>query len=246
MLWIALVVGTWRTYRAARRTDIKPDYVIDVALYGVLAGVLFAHLASIVLDLPYYLQNPREILGIWSSLLSSEGGLRGLSFHGGVIGGVGAVYLFARKKKINFLALADLLSPGLAIAYAIARIGCFLNGCCYGVPTTLPWGVRFCEDGVWTPPSHPTQIYASLANVAIFGLLVMLEKRRRFTGQIFLSYLAMYSIYRFLNEFLRKGVTAEVWFWNLTQAQIVSLAILIVSATILWLKLRKKPIETGK
>ncbi len=242
MLWVGMVLGVLYSVRAARNTNIKADSIIDVALYGVVAGVIFAHIASILLDLPLYITHPSEILGLWSGVLSPNGGLRGLSFHGGLIGAVGTAYLYTRRKRINFLAMVDILSPGLAIAYGITRIGCFLNGCCYGIPTNLPWAVRFHVDGManeLTPPSHPTQIYAMLANFAIFGLLVMLAKRKRFTGQIFVSYLAMYSVYRFLNEFLRKGVTADVAFAGMTEAQIVSLIGLIITLPILWIKLRR-------
>ena len=239
MLWIAIVVGLWRTVRAARRTDIKPEHVIDLVIYAVLGGIVSAHLTSILLDLRYYIQEPSAILNLWSGILSPSGGLRGLSFHGGLIGAIGITYLYTKRKKIRFLEMLDLLSPGLAISYAITRIGCLLNGCCYGIPTHLPWGVRFHVDGALTPPSHPTQIYGSLANILIYLGLVMIARKRRFTGQVFYSYLAMYSVYRFLLEFLRKGVTAEVAFAGLTQAQIVSILALLILLPVLALKLRK-------
>jgi len=241
MLWIALIVGLWRTLRAARHTDIKREHVVDVVLYGLLAGILSAHVVSILLDLPYYLHYPSEILALWKGILSPSGGLRGLSFHGGLIGAVVASLLYTRRKGIRFMAMADLCSPGLALSYGIARIGCFLNGCCYGIPTSLPWATRFCVDSVsgeLTPPSHPTQLYALAAGVLIFIALVAVERRKRFTGQVFLSYLALYSVYRFLIEFLRKGVTAEVAFWGITEAQVVSLIVLAVALPLLWSRRR--------
>ena len=239
MLWIAIVVGLWRSLRAAKRTDIKPDHVVDVVIYAVLGGILGAHVMSILLDLSYYLKYPSAILDLWSGILAPSGGLRGLSFHGGLIGAIGVTYLFTRWKKISFLEMLDLLSPGLAIAYAITRIGCLLNGCCYGIPTHLPWGIRFHVDGALTAPSHPTQIYGSIISMIIFLGLVVIERKRRFTGQVFFSYLAMYSVYRFLIEFLRKGVTAEVAFAGLTQAQLVSLIALAVLIPVLVIRLRR-------
>lgn len=244
MLWLALVVGIIRSARAAKKTNIKPEHVVDVGLYSLLAGVLCAHLASIVLDLPYYWGNPSEIISLWKGILSPSGGLRGLSFHGGLIGGIGAAWLYTRRKGISFLAMADLCSPGLAIGYGIARIGCFLNGCCYGIPTKLPWAVRFHLDSVsgeMTPPSHPVQIYAMLASFLIAGILIMIERRQRFKGHVFLSYLAMYSVYRFLIEFLRKGVTADVAFAGITEAQVASLVMLAITVPILAIKLKKQP-----
>lgn len=242
MLWIALVIGLVRTLRASKRSEITADQVVDISLYGLLAGIVFAHLTSILLDLPYYLQYPSEIVGLWSGILSASGGLRGLSFHGGLAGAIGAALLYTRLKRISFMAAADLFVPALALGYGIVRIGCFLNGCCYGVQTSLPWGVRFHIDPVsreLTLPSHPTQIYAMMASFLIFAALLSVEKRRRFPGQVFFSYLAMYSVYRFLIEFLRKGVTAEVAFAGLTQAQVVSLAVLMIAVPFLLARLKK-------
>jgi len=241
MLWIALVIGMLRATRAAGRTNIKPENVIDACVYTLLAGVVFAHIASIILDLPFYIRNPREILGLWSGLLSPDGGIRGLSFHGGLIGGLGMLALYCKKKKIKFLELADLLAPTLALSYGVTRIGCFLNGCCGGVPTDLPWGVRFHMDGGITPPSHPVQLYAFGISIVIFLVLIIIEKRRRFTGQTFASYIILYAVYRFFIEFLRKGVTAEVIFAGLTEAQVVSLIMFAVTAPILWINFRKLP-----
>jgi len=242
MLCIGFAVGLYRTLRASRRTSIKPEHVLDVALYGVIAGVVAAHLSSILLDLPYYWRNPSEILGLWSGVLSASGGLRGLSFHGGLIGAAGVTLLYARRKGIRFLEIADLCSPALALGYGITRIGCFLNGCCYGVPTGLPWAVRFPFDpvsGELTLPSHPTQLYAAAAGILMYFALVAVEKRRRFAGHVFLSYLLLYSVYRFLIEFLRRGVTAEIAFAWITEAQLASLVVLAVALPLLVRGLRR-------
>jgi len=248
MLWLGLVLGLLRTLRAAKRTKIKQDCVVDVALYSVLAGILSAHIGSILLDLPYYLRNPSEILGLWTGVFAPSGGVRGLSFHAGLIGGVGAALIYCRRKKISFLEMADLCSPGLVIGYAITRVGCFLNGCCYGIPTSLPWGVRFHTDavsGALTPPSHPTQLYAVGASIIIYFLLLAVDRRQRFVGQVFLSYLCLYSVYRFLIEFPRKGVTAEVAFLGLTEAQVVSVLVFAICGFIL-IRLHKSAIRNPK
>ena len=136
-------------------------------------------------------------------------------------------------KGLSFWKCADLLAPSVAIGYAITRIGCFLNGCCYGAPTSLPWGVRFHEHGFLTPPSHPTQLYATAANLLIFFLLTRLERLKRAPGFIFVSYLGLYSIYRFLIEFLRKGYSAQVSLFGLTQAQVASIVIIVACAVVI-------------
>lgn len=239
MLWFALLAGLFRTLRASKRTKISADQVVDISLYALLAGIVLAHLTSIGLDLPYYMRNPSEIGGLWSGMFTAEGGLRGLSFHGGFAGGMLAGYIYARRKGLSFLNVIDLFSPGLALGYGIARIGCFLNGCCYGTPTNLPWAVRFVTDPVtcqMTAPSHPTQIYSMLASFAIFGILVWIERRRRYGGQVFFSYVALYAVYRFLVEFFRKGITAEVAVLGLTQAQIASIVMFLGAAAFLWVR----------
>lgn len=239
MLWFALLAGLLRTLRASKRSGLTSEQVVDISIYALLLGIVFAHLTSIVLDLPYYLRNPSEIGGLWSGMFSAEGGLRGLSYHGGFAGGILAGYIYARRKGLLFLNVIDLFSPGLALGYGIARIGCFLNGCCYGCPTTLPWAVRFTADGgQLTSPSHPTQIYAMLASFAIFGILVWIERHRRFGGQVFFSYVALYGIYRFLVEFPRKGITADVAFAGLTEAQVVSILMIVGASAFLWVRSR--------
>jgi phosphatidylglycerol---prolipoprotein diacylglyceryl transferase len=123
-------------------------------------------------------------------------------------------------------------APSIAIGYAFTRIGCFLNGCCYGSPSDLPWACKFNENSILTPPSHPTQIYASIINIIIFVVLIKLEKLNKWKGFVFTSYIAMYGIYRFLIEFLRSGYSADMTVLGITQAQVVSL-IMIITALII-------------
>jgi phosphatidylglycerol:prolipoprotein diacylglycerol transferase len=222
------MIGLARTLRAARKTDIDSGSVVDIAFYSLVSGLVFAHLVSLLLDLPIYMHSPGLLLDTWRGILSPSGGLRGLSFHGGLFGAVLAAYVYCRRHGLKFMEVIDLFSPGLALGYVFARIGCFLNGCCYGVPTDVPWAVRFHLDpvsGLMTPPSHPVQLYSAAASLGIFFLLVMVERKRRYTGQVFFSYLAMYSVYRFLIEFLRKGVTAQVLFDGITEGQVASIVI---------------------
>jgi phosphatidylglycerol:prolipoprotein diacylglycerol transferase len=233
MLGIGLLVGLIRTLRASKRFGINSEHILDVVFYGLLGGVITAHVTSIVLGWSYYSEHLSEMFDIST-------GIRGLSFHGGLAGALGVALIYTRVKKINFLKMVDMCTPALALAYGITRIGCFLNGCCYGIPTNLPWGVRFIDDtGALTPPSHPTQLYATAINLVIFGILVAVERRRRFVGQVFLSYLVLYSVYRFFIEILRKGVTADIAFAGLTEGQVVSILMFVTAAPLLWWLYRK-------
>lgn len=218
---VGFSLGLWRAILIAKKRDINIDRVYDLALVVLLSGVLGSRLVYILLNMQT--ESFSRFFAVW------EGGL---SFHGGVVFAVLAAYIYTKRTKLSFWQCADLLAPSVAIGYAFTRIGCFLNGCCYGCPTSLPWGVRFLENGTLTPPSHPTQIYATIANLLIFLILTRLEKLNCANGFIFVSYLGLYGAYRFLVEFLRKGYSAQVWILGLTQAQWVSIVMILASLAV--------------
>ncbi len=218
MLVIGFLLGVWRAARVGRTKGIPTERMWDLGLVVLATGVLGARLVYVALN--YESVSIKEFFRLWNG---------GLSFHGGVAFALLFGWVFLNRVGIPFWTAADVVAPSTAIGYAVTRIGCFLNGCCYGAPTTLPWAVRFNNHGFITPPSHPTQIYAAAANLVIFFVLARLEKVPRAPGFVFASYMAMYSIYRFAIEFPRKGYTAQEWILGLTQAQWVSLVILVVS-----------------
>ena len=213
---VGFALGLWRAVRVSRQRGIEPERVYDLALVILVSGVLGARLVYILLDLPN--ESFRDFFAVWNG---------GLSFHGGVAFATLGGWIYLRRVGLSFWKCADLVAPSGAIGYAITRIGCFLNGCCYGAPTNLPWAVRFNEHGTLTPPSHPTQLYAVLANLLIFFVLTRLERMKRAPGFVFISYLGLYSIYRFAIEFLRKGYSAQVMVLGLTQAQVASIVIAV-------------------
>lgn len=227
MLVVAFGAGMIYLQRGARGSSLQPDGVVDLILGLLLVSVLSSRVLYILLNWGSYAGHWQEVFRVW------EGGL---SFHGGLIGGILWVAWYAWRRRVRFLWLADLMTPALALGYAFARIGCFLNGCCYGTPTHLPWAIRFQDpplSGHWTEPSHPVQIYAALANVAIFTILGAVLARKRFDGQLVGLYLILYSAYRFAAEALRKGVTGEVFALGMTQAQWASLLIAALGALLL-------------
>lgn len=232
MMTVGFLLGLWHAVKVAKdRKDMHPENVMDAALYALVFGILGARLLFLLLESPGQGLSLGEFIRVW------EGGL---SFHGGLFGAIAAVMLYSRWKNIPFLALADVLAPSVAIGYAFTRIGCFLNGCCYGHETHLPWAVSFYDPliGGVTPPSHPAQLYSVLANLVIFGILTLFEKRSRGNGYVFFVYLGLYSIYRFLIEIVRKGATANVMVDGLTQAQVASIGLLAAVLIVLAIKYR--------
>lgn len=211
------------SYRAEKR-GWKKSLIIDFGFGTIISSIIGARLLYILLDFPYYLKDP---LGIF---LPRGGGIGGLSFHGGLFAGIIFGIIFAKKNKLKIGILADIISPALALGYSIARWGCFLNGCCFGIETKLPWGIKFPGENF---PRHPVQIYDSILSFIIFLFLLKIEKYKKFDGHLFFIYLILYSISRFIMEFFRCGVSAKLLFFSLTQAQILSLLIILVSLIII-------------
>jgi len=225
LLMVGFVAGILLTRREARRLGLPAELALDLGIWMLVAGVVFARGLFVALNWGAFAAQPLAALYIWR-----EGGL---SFHGGLLGGVAAGLLFARRRGVSFWSLADMAAPGLALGYGIARFGCLLNGCCYGAPTDLPWGVRFClfpDSQIMTEPSHPTQIYAALGSFAILAILLIARCKLAASGQVFLLYLMLYSVVRSGIEVLRKGYTAQVVLDGLTQAQVASALIFLGAA----------------
>src|SRR5437016_3549270 len=137
------------------RNPITPDHIFDFSLMALFVCIAGARTLYVLMDL-------NEFRGRWSDVFKVWTG--GISIHGAIISGALFLWWYCRKHKLNFLAMADICAPAFALGYAIGRVGCFLNGCCYGHACALPWGVRFTDEtsGGLTPPSHPTQLYATL------------------------------------------------------------------------------------
>lgn len=220
MMVVGFCLGLWRAVMIAKRNKIESERVFDLAFVVLISGIIGSRLVYILLNLDT--ESFARFYAIW------EGGL---SFHGGVIFALLAGIFYTKRYKLSYWVCADLFAPSVAIAYAFTRIGCFLNGCCYGAPTSLPWGVRFNENGILTPPSHPVQIYAFIANIIIFFILSRLERLRSRPGFVFACYIWLYGVYRFLAEFLRSGYSGKVLAMGLTEAQWVSAVMIVVGFT---------------
>jgi phosphatidylglycerol:prolipoprotein diacylglycerol transferase len=228
MVVVGFALGVTLASRLAKQRGQDGEAFLDGAVVILFASIVGARLLFVMLNTGQYAQHLLEIGALWRG---------GMSFHGGAVMGILAGWIFMRRKKLPALPLADAAAPGLALGYAIGRVGCFLNGCCYGGPTTLPWGIHFpgTEPGVHY---HPAQVYATLINLALCGALVAAYRRPHRSGQILALYIGAYSIYRFLIEIIRKGVTADVAAFGLTGAQLFSIACVIAAAA-WWLWLHK-------
>ncbi len=223
---ITLIV--WALLAVRRGARLSYDTILSAALVGIPSGIIFSRLLHI-LDRcvsedrwQYYFQNPGEIIGG-----------SGLTIYGAVLGAALGVWIYSRFSKISFGYLADMLAPGIILAQAIGRVGCTLNGCCYGVVTNLPWRIVYFHPGSLGPlglPVHPTQIYEIIYNLLVFGVLLGLRGRFRPDGSLFLIYLTLYSLWRLGIDFIRDGTD---FLFGLHQAQVISIIVLIIAITLM-------------
>jgi phosphatidylglycerol:prolipoprotein diacylglycerol transferase len=232
LLMVGFLLAAWR---AARNSDrlyrIPGEYLWDVSLWGLFGGIVGARLAYVLQNIPEFARQPLDIFAIWTG---------GMTFYGGLVGGVLAGALVCRAHKISIADTADLAALSFPIGYFFGRLGCFLNGCCYGGVCPVPPGVRFHTAEGLTPPSHPAQLYAAAAAVLMYLILRRLEPHRRFPGQLMLGFLFLYGLYRFLVEFVRAGATAETTaLLGLTTGQIASLVLMIIAGLVFALGLRR-------
>ena len=201
MYVIAIALGFFLLTREVRRKklELSTDNVLDLLLWTVPAAIIGARLYYVVFHWSYYGSRPLDIFKLWQG---------GLAIHGGVLAGILVVYLFARLKKVRFWALADSLAPSLILGQAIGRIGNFTNGDAFGLPTTLPWGLRFPAEspaGMAFPgqATHPSMIYEIILNLAIFAFLWGIRKKGFRNGFSAAMYFILYAVARSIVSFTR-------------------------------------------
>lgn len=224
-----ILAGLMTAARRGLRDRLDQELFYDL-LPWLIGGVLIGARALYVAT---YWRTDFAGLPLWRTLAFWHGGL---VFHGGLIGAAVAVILFARRRRLPLWVLADALAPSIALGHVLGRFGCFLNGCCYGHPTELPWAVHFPADhethgqGV-----HPTQLYEAGLDFLLYLALAWLYRRKRFDGQVFSAYLLAYAGLRSGVELLRGDYAAPVAGW-LTPAHFVSV-LLLVAGVVLWWRL---------
>jgi phosphatidylglycerol:prolipoprotein diacylglycerol transferase len=218
-LALAFLVGIYFAEARAKKKGLESSLIFDFGIGTIIFSIIGARILYVLLDLSSYLKDPLSIF------LPREGGIGGLSFHGGLFAGIIFGLIFAKKHKLKLGILADIVTPSLPLGYSIARWGCFLNGCCRGTETKLLWGVKFPDENFFR---HPVQIYDSILNFIIFLIILKIEKYKKFDGGLFIIYLILYSLSRCIIEIFRAGVSAKILFYPFTQAQILSIAIIFV------------------
>lgn len=228
LLAIGLMLALFAASRLAVRDGLPSDRIYDLGLWTIIGGLIGSKVLMIFTE---------PNVNFFSFDFLRSGGV----YYGGFIGGFVALVFLIQFYKLPFWKVADAFAPGVALGQFFGRQGCFSAGCCWGKPTTLPWGVHFTQAGhenTGVPiydsvhnalHLHPTQLYESFAMLAVFGVLVYLHKKKRFNGQVLIGYMILYPIVRFIIEFFRDDPRGDLFglttATGLSTSQIISLIV---------------------
>jgi phosphatidylglycerol---prolipoprotein diacylglyceryl transferase len=247
MMVLAFISATWLACWRARREKLDPEVILDMAFWVVFSGMVGARLFYC------YEYWGRDIKTIWDVVQYWKGGI---VFYGGIVGGSIAFLVYRAIRPFPIRPYMDVMAPSIAIGILFGRLGCFLNGCCYGDACQLPWAVSFPArspawwhhailglipgDSLRSLPVHPTQIYAAIDGLVLLLLLSAFYRWRRRDGEVMALLMVTYPITRFIVEFLRNDEGA--FFAGLTISQNISVA-LLVGGLVYWAWLWKQPCE---
>lgn len=227
---LSFYVGLYKSKKFNLSSDKLSSLMIWIIVAAFVGGKLF-----------YYLESPRKYFGDPSLMLDLSGG--GFVFYGSLIFAVPTIVWWLRKEKIPVRPFIDIFAILGPIVHSFGRIGCFMAGCCHGTICNVPWGVTFKnEESLAEPlnvPLHPTQLYDILVNVIILAVVLMLEKKKQFDGQLFLIYLVMYAVGRSIVEMFR-GDEERGYLFNgaLSHSQFIAIVVIILSAVV-WMRWSK-------
>ena len=222
---LAIVAAVLITAYRAKKKGIATEHIYSLALWVVLGGIVGARLFHVIDHWEHYINNPAQILGF-----------QGLAIWGALAGGGLALILYARTRHLPFGRLVDVVAPGLLVAQIIGRFGCIVNGDAYGGITSVPWAFIYVNPGSSIPgnffglPTHPYPVYEMIWNAIVLLVVLRLDRRFKKDGLVFLSYLSLYSLGRFVLTFVRQE---NQFFWGLQEAQIVALLVVVASVAAL-------------
>lgn len=231
MTGLGVVAALLLSWRRAKKYGVSEDAVSTLCILLLVCGYAGAKLLYVLTNWKTFLERPLSLLG-------SEG----FVVYGGLLFGFLSAWVYTRRRKESLLMWADMVLPGVAVAQGLGRIGCFFAGCCYGRPTDSFLGVVF-PAGSLAPagvPLLPTQLFSSAGDLAIAGILLLLDRKPGKTGRITAWYLALYGVGRFCIEFFRNDYRGTVGF--LSTSQFLSL-FFVGYAIFLAVSLRRKTIQ---
>ncbi len=247
VVWIVV----WMAWQKKRGLNLTYDTILTGFLVGIPSGVIISRLLHVLDEIVVAKVHPElaaagQVFDYTKDPIKIFGG-DGLTAYGAVLGAALGVWIYCRITKLDMGYVIHTLAPAIISAQAIGRIGCTLNGCCYGIVCNLPWCVEYTNpDSVAFGAGvvHPTQIYEIIYNLIVFGVLWKLMSKVRPDGTLFLIYLALYSAWRVGIDFIRPG---NPFLFDLHQAQVIGIIVLVITIPVLvrrwpWFK-KEEPLQ---
>lgn len=236
MIAIGILVAIGIARREGRWRGLNPDRLTDLAFYLVMAGIVGSRLLYVVTTPEMFINDPLEIFRIWNG---------GLVFYGAFIAAFLVGMGYVRVHRLPLWKTADSFAPAVAAAHVFGRLGCLFAGCCYGKVCDLPWAIRFIHPATLARPIgvdlHPTQLYSSLNNLAIFVILMALRRRMKFDGQLFWIYIILYGITRSIIETFRADFRGAEILGLFSMSQTIGWSMAVLAVTMLVILNRRSP-----
>lgn len=243
LLAVGMLLALFVASKLAARDGLPRERIYDLGLWTLIGGLLGSKILMFIVE---------DNVQIFSLDFLRSGGV----YYGGFLGGFFALVLLIRFYKLPFWKVADAFAPGVALGQAIGRQGCFAAGCCWGKPTDSFAGVHFTEKAheftgvpIYGPDGsdlylHPTQLYESITMLVVFAVLIFIHRKKRFDGQVLISYAIIYALVRFIIEFVRDDPRGNLFGLNdllgISTSQIISLLVAGGAVAFMIWRLRKK------
>jgi phosphatidylglycerol---prolipoprotein diacylglyceryl transferase len=240
MIAIGAITGVaYMVFEGKRAVGLSFDQANNLFLLIFLAAVIGGKFFLFLEDPSGFIEQPKKLLSG-----------RGFVFYGSFLFAIPTMLMYFRYHKLNTLKMLDVMALTTCLVHFFGRIGCFLAGCCHGVPTDSMFGITFTDPGCYADPKgvalHPTQLYEAGATLVVTTILLWLKHKKEFNGQLFLLYLMLYAVLRFVIEFMRGDEERGFVLNLLSHAQAVAIFIMIISASIYFKLKRSRVMKTVK
>ena len=248
MLALSFFVGIVYIRARAIKESIDVNFVLNLAFIVIFAGILGARLFYVAFHWSDFSTNPLSAFNPFGN--NGQFGIAGLNLYGGVVLAIAATIGYVRLKKQPLLQVMDIFAPALALGICISRIGCFLNGCCFGMPCDLPFGVSFPQGSIpyaqfGDAHLHPTQLYSSLYGLLLFLFLHRFDKGKKFYGATFSMLLMIEAVFRFAIEYVRYyelEMETQIGGITFTYNHLIAIALFALGLTLFLILRRNKSV----